>query len=285
MSNIERQNDKVVANLIIYGDLSKLTPVEKVDYYRGYCSRLGLDPYTKPFEILRLNGKEVLYCTRSGAQQLNKLYRVSHKIVARETMTDAGVYYVICQAVLPDGRCTESIGAVNVTALKGDALANSIMKAETKAKRRATLDLLGLGVLDESELDSIPAQNREIVPLIIPNEPTGAILTPVQQPENQQVVEPVQQAENQQVRKRRGRRKSADLRADIPADTNTQQDIEASVFEQQYDNEDDIEMALGTATTIAELKTLYFANQKMVDSSKALKQLFTNAKNEIANGK
>ena len=30
------------------------------------------------------------------------------------------------------------------------------MKAETKAKRRATLDLLGLGVLDESEAESIP---------------------------------------------------------------------------------------------------------------------------------
>jgi hypothetical protein len=34
--------------------------------------------------------------------------------------------------------------------------ANAIMKAETKAKRRATLDLLGLGVLDESETESIP---------------------------------------------------------------------------------------------------------------------------------
>ena len=48
------------------------------------------------------------------------------------------------------------IGAVNIAGLKGEAYANAIMKAETKAKRRATLDLLGLGVLDESEADSIP---------------------------------------------------------------------------------------------------------------------------------
>jgi hypothetical protein len=40
--------------------------------------------------------------------------------------------------------------------LKGDAYANAIMKAETKAKRRATLDLLGLGILDETEAESIP---------------------------------------------------------------------------------------------------------------------------------
>ena len=109
-----------------------------------------------PFDILRLNGKEVLYCTRSGTQQLNKLHKVSHLITSRDTNQEAGVYIVTSKASLPDGRCTESIGAVNIQGLKGEAYANAIMKAETKAKRRATLDLLGLGVLDESEAESIP---------------------------------------------------------------------------------------------------------------------------------
>jgi hypothetical protein len=117
---------------------------------------MGLDPYTKPFDLLRLNGKEVLYCTRSGTQQLNKLHKVSHLITSRDTNQEAGVYIVTSKASLPDGRCTESIGAVNIQGLKGEAYANAIMKAETKAKRRATLDLLGLGVLDESEAESIP---------------------------------------------------------------------------------------------------------------------------------
>ncbi len=117
---------------------------------------MGLDPFTKPFDILRLNGREVLYCTRSGTQQLNKLHKVSHLITSRDTNAEAGVYIVTSKASLPDGRCTESIGAVNIAGLKGEAYANAIMKAETKAKRRATLDLLGLGVLDESEAESIP---------------------------------------------------------------------------------------------------------------------------------
>jgi hypothetical protein len=117
---------------------------------------MGLDPFTKPFDILRLNGKEVLYCTRSGTQQLNKLHKVSHLITSRDTNSEAGVYIVTSKASLPDGRCTESIGAVNIAGLKGEAYANAIMKAETKAKRRATLDLLGLGVLDESEAENIP---------------------------------------------------------------------------------------------------------------------------------
>ena len=128
---------------------------------------MGLDPYTKPFDLLRLNGREVLYCTRSGTQQLNKLHKVSHLITSRDTNTDAGVYIVTSKASLPDGRCTESLGAVNIQGLKGEAYANAIMKAETKAKRRATLDLLGLGVLDESEAESIPNASKVAISAMV----------------------------------------------------------------------------------------------------------------------
>jgi hypothetical protein len=152
----QNQQTSIANQLILQGDLSKLSAGDKVRYYNGYCERMGLDPFTKPFDILRLNGKEVLYCTRSGTQQLNKLHKVSHLITSRDTNGEAGVYIVTSKASLPDGRCTESIGAVNIAGLKGEAYANAIMKAETKAKRRATLDLLGLGVLDESEAESIP---------------------------------------------------------------------------------------------------------------------------------
>ena len=38
-----------------------------------------------------------------------------------------------------------------------------MMKAETKAKRRATLDLLGLGILDETEIPPNPLKGEEDV--------------------------------------------------------------------------------------------------------------------------
>jgi hypothetical protein len=56
---------------------------------------------------------------------------------------------------MPNGRCDESTGAVSVSGLKGEALANAYMKAETKAKRRVTLSILGLNMLDESEVESM----------------------------------------------------------------------------------------------------------------------------------
>lgn len=149
-----RTSDGTLEKLILKGDLSSLNPAEKIQYYNGFCQRLGLDPFTQPFKILKLNGKEVLYCDRSGTQQLSKLHSVSHEIKAREVLSDC--YVVTAQASTPDGRHTESIGAVAIASLKGDALCNAMMKAETKAKRRATLDLLGLGVLDETEIETIP---------------------------------------------------------------------------------------------------------------------------------
>lgn len=86
---------------------------------------------------------------------MRKLHGVSVKIVARELVED--VYVVTAQASDKGGRCDESIGAVAVKGLQGEAKANALMKAETKAKRRVTLSISGLGMLDETEVEE-PAQ-------------------------------------------------------------------------------------------------------------------------------
>ena len=43
------------------GDLSSLTPQQRSDYYLQVCQSCGLNPLTKPFDYLTLNGKLVLY--------------------------------------------------------------------------------------------------------------------------------------------------------------------------------------------------------------------------------
>lgn len=149
-------DSNIVESLILRGDISGLSQKQRSEYYRAFCKRLGLDASAQPFQILKLQGKETLYLTRAGAQQLNQLHNVSHQITSRERVDDVGVYQVTARASLPDGRFTESIGAVSIAGLKNDAYANAIMKAETKAKRRSTLDLLGLGILDETEVETIP---------------------------------------------------------------------------------------------------------------------------------
>jgi hypothetical protein len=141
-------------NVLIGGDLSKLSPAERMNYYQAVCKSMGLNPLTKPFDYINLNGKLVLYAKRDCTDQLRSINSVSVSIISRERLED--VYMVIAKAVDRTGRTDESIGAVNITSLKGDALANALMKAETKAKRRVTLSIVGLGWLDETELETIP---------------------------------------------------------------------------------------------------------------------------------
>jgi hypothetical protein len=144
----------IIERVIAAGDLAKLSPQERTHYYGEVCRSLGLNPLTKPFDYLNLSGKLVLYATRGATDQLRKIHHVSTSIVSRETVGD--VYVVTAKATDRSGRSDESIGAVSIGSLKGDALCNALMKAETKAKRRATLAIVGLSFLDETEVETIP---------------------------------------------------------------------------------------------------------------------------------
>lgn len=161
----------VIESVAIGGDLSKLTPEGRVNYYQAVCKSLGLNPLTQPFNYLSLNGKLVLYAKRDCTEQLRKIHGVSIEIKNRAT--EEGVYIVTAVASLPDGRVDESTGAVSIDKLSGDARANALMKAETKAKRRVTLSICGLGMLDETEVTTIP--NAEFVEV---DAKTGEIKAP-----------------------------------------------------------------------------------------------------------
>lgn len=153
---------------LIEGDLSRLTAEERLLYYNRVCESLGLNPLTRPFEYLRLNGRLILYARRNCTDQLRNLHGISITIVEREF--SGGLYIVAARATTPSGRTDEAIGVASVEGLKGEALANALMKTETKAKRRVTLSICGLGWLDETEVQSIPGaqpgenQTIQIVP-------------------------------------------------------------------------------------------------------------------------
>jgi hypothetical protein len=150
-----------VERVLLHGDLQKLTPAQKISYYRAVCDSVGLNPLTQPFQYLVLNGKEILYARREATEQLRRLHEVSIAITARELL-EGEVYVVTARATLPSGRSDENIGACNVAGLKGEARANQMMKAETKAKRRVTLAICGLGMLDETEVETIPEAKPQL---------------------------------------------------------------------------------------------------------------------------
>ena len=66
--------------------------------------------------------------------------------------------------MLPGGRFVDSSGSVAVAGLEREPLANAMMTAETKSKRRATLSLLGLGLLSEEEALTVAGAVVEPLP-------------------------------------------------------------------------------------------------------------------------
>ncbi|MCK6564174.1 MAG: hypothetical protein L6Q80_05405, partial [Dehalococcoidia bacterium] len=116
-------------------------------------------------DYLVLNGRLTLYARKDATDQLRASRGISVEITAREFLPDAGLYVVTARAVGRDGRTDESVGAVNVKGLQGENLANALMKAETKAKRRVTLSVAGLGWLDETEAVSVPDARPVMVDL------------------------------------------------------------------------------------------------------------------------
>lgn len=157
VTNIKETNhmtelEKIEA-VLVAGDLGRLSAEERVTYYRKTCESLGLNPLTKPFEYLTLQGKTILYATKSCTEQLRKLHGVS--ITALTTARIDDIYIVTATALDKDGKTDIATGAVNLRGLSGDPLCNAYMKCESKAKRRVTLSITGLSVLDESEIETV----------------------------------------------------------------------------------------------------------------------------------
>jgi len=177
---------ETVEKCLIVGDLTPLSVEERLQYYRTLCKSLGLNPLTRPFEYIVFTnrdeddvpdnpqqqqapqGKMVLYARADCAAQLRKIHKVGIRPRARR-YREGEFYNVEVDLFTLDGRTDTAIGIVplkrwkrvgnsqqkQLVDLNGRELANVMMKAETKAKRRGTLSICGLHMLDESELDGL----------------------------------------------------------------------------------------------------------------------------------
>jgi hypothetical protein len=144
----------LLEQVIMGGDLARLSPQQRLTDYQRVCESMGLNPLTQPFQYIKLNNRLTLYATRAAADQLRKLHGVS--ITTMNVDTDGDMAVITCTGSDDSGRSDTDVGVVPLKGLGGDARANAILKAVTKAKRRLTLSICGLGWLDETEIETIP---------------------------------------------------------------------------------------------------------------------------------
>lgn len=150
----------VIERVAVMGDLAALSPAERWEYYKMLCEATGLNPVTRPFGYIRLDdGKIELYAKRMATDQLRAVHGVDITDVSVEYQDD----WIIATAKARDktGRQDIDVGAVSKRDMRGN-FGNCLMKAITKAKRRVTLSLCGLGILDETEVETVP--NSHIIP-------------------------------------------------------------------------------------------------------------------------
>jgi len=151
MSELAEQLNEV----ILKGDLRSLSDQDKLIYYKNVCDSIGINPLTKPFDYIVLNNKQTLYATKNCTDQLRSLHKISISI--KEQKIEHGLLTVIVEGSDQSGRRDSDMGFANVQNLRGEALGNAMLKAVTKAKRRLTLSICGLGgFLDETEVEDLP---------------------------------------------------------------------------------------------------------------------------------
>lgn len=150
-------------HILATGDLARLSPKQRVAHYLHLCRSLGLNSVSRPFDWLMLDGKLVLYPNKSCAEQLRRQHHISVRVTRKETCgdrTEEPMFVVEVEGSSPDGRTDFATKYVPLTGvnregqryrLAGRELANAYHKAETGAKRRLVLSMVGLAAPSDVE--------------------------------------------------------------------------------------------------------------------------------------
>ncbi len=148
---------EIAESALIQGDLRGMTPAQRIQYYLQLCESVGLNPLTKPFIYVEMKGKLVLYPRKEAANQLAK----NHGISFSEPKVEVTQELITVTISVRDrnGRTDSDMGIVP-TPKGAEDKANAIMKAITKAKRRAVFSLVGMSDAEEIETN----RNAEIIP-------------------------------------------------------------------------------------------------------------------------
>jgi hypothetical protein len=147
-----------VEQALAMGNIAQLNPQERMEFLARLNESVGTNPLTSPFQFLNMQGRTVIYATKAATDQLRKIHKVSIEIVEKVIENDM---VMVTARATSGGRVDEDVSVVQGNPRKDP---NLIMKAVTKAKRRVTLSICGLGLTDESELETIPGVQHAPVP-------------------------------------------------------------------------------------------------------------------------
>lgn len=156
----DKMSTSEIDAIVMTGDLTKLSPDQRLIHYKNVCEFMEIDYRTHPLEYLNVddpNGgrRLILYALRSATDQIRRNKKIKITKLYKELSEDVVTY--ICEGEDKEGITEISTGSIGIKGKRGPDLANAFMAAETKAKRRMTLAFSGSGLLDETEIADINA--------------------------------------------------------------------------------------------------------------------------------
>lgn len=145
-------------------DVGAMSADGRAAHYLAACEGAGVDPGEGPFLTVRVGGRVALCAARGVVERLAAMHGIAHELVEAPhavILCGATLVKVVSRATAPDGR-SETVTATVPWAHPTRSLALCV----ARARARATLSLLGVAALDESELEAIPgALTRRATPV------------------------------------------------------------------------------------------------------------------------
>lgn len=155
-----------INDILQQGDIGSLEPSQRSRFLYRLAEKLRLNPFSRPFDLIHVRKpdgtkKLIIYANKSCADQIRErdglsIEPVYHGPLQIGEQIDESIYVFHVKITDPKtNRVGFNVGAVPIVGTAGEDRSNAVMKAWTKAERRATLAFAGLGIPDESEISSI----------------------------------------------------------------------------------------------------------------------------------
>ena len=156
--------------------LDAMDEPQRQEYVRNVCNHLGIPPELNLVNLGYLDEEDgprrlVVYIKRGGTEMIRSNRGISTGIVDFKEINGSFVVSVVGTDAL--GRKESALGSKWIKNLTGVDLDDAIMTAQTRAHRRCTLQFVGAGVLDESEVNKREAvETTNTTPIAIAPQPT-----------------------------------------------------------------------------------------------------------------
>jgi hypothetical protein len=173
--------NEMTDNFIPVYDLESMSEPQRQDYIRNVCKHMGVPDNLNLVALTYVDDGEgpsrlVAYAKRGATENVRNSLAI--KISALTNQMIGGSIVFTATAVSGTGRQEISTGSKFIDGLTGTALDDAIMTAQTRALRRVTLQFIGAGVLDESEVNQ-----RKLVQTV--SAPVHVAPQPVAPPSNE----------------------------------------------------------------------------------------------------